>query len=154
MSILGQIGGGEGGGLDYKLIPKIGRESHDGELSQSYTKRMEKFEQQTEQMMYSGMFIRCAKHNMGGITFTCPHCKEQDPVRPQGMIRTPFGYYLCTWCYGKYRTESLDLPHVLESCCGLCLMDELLRVRAIDPKRAIDMFQGKDAKRPNHGIFK
>lgn len=164
-----QIGGGPVGGpvggdgapaggpgeIDYSLLPKIGREAAPGELAKTYTQRMEAFEQRAEQVSYSGAFIRCDTHKMGAVTFTCPHCKEQDPVNPQGMIRTPYGYYLCQHCYGQYKLSALDLPQVLQTCCGLCLMDEFMRVRErVGPKKCVDMYQGKDAKKINQGLFK
>ena len=129
--------------IDYKFLPKTGREYNPND-KRSYDEQLREAEQQYEQASYSGAFLRCERHGPAPIIFACGHCAEQDPVHPQGLVLTPYRYYLCKHCYNKHQLKTLDFNTELKTTCWNCILAEWDRIKKIDPSKLKDF--SKEAK--------
>ncbi len=139
--------------LDYTQLPNVGRD-YDPNLKMSYEEQLKIHETRAQQAYSSQGFVHCPTHGQGKIVFACAHCAEQDPVHPRGMIFSPFKYFLCNDCYGEYRLHSFDFAHKLAVTCYFCIVETWQRIVQDDPKKCVNMFEGPDAIKPNHGLFK
>jgi hypothetical protein len=138
--------------IDYSQLPRTGREDqnkYDGTgIVKSYATQVEEFTKIAEQVSYAGTIQRCETHGMAKVIFACDHCEHQDPVHPNGMIMTPYRYFLCNRCYAKHQLMSLDFAHELKTRCWNCILDEWSRIKLINPTILHD-WQDK----PNRGSF-
>jgi hypothetical protein len=138
--------------LDYSKLPKTGREDmnrYDGtQIAKPYSQQVEEFSQRAENTAYSGAFLRCEVHQMGKVVFACDHCEHQDEVHPDGMIFTPYRYFICNKCYAKHQLMSLNFQYELKTRCWNCILDECMRLKNIDPKLVRDW-----SDKPHRGLY-
>jgi len=125
---------------DYSGLPRTGRECRPGESVQGYQERLDQMNQSAAFMAYSAAVVACPKnkHFPGKAVFSCDHCHNQDPVHPDGVIRSPFFYFLCKTCYTRHMSRKLDLAYKLKTSCLQCIQDEITRIKAIDPGKFQD----------------
>ena len=121
---------------DYSQLPKTGREV-DPAVKNYHEQQENMLNQQANFLSYASFGVRCTqgKHFPAKAVFACDHCVQQDPIKPDGMVFTPYKYYLCNKCYFKHRTSSLDLPRVLKTYCWNCILEEAQRINLIDPSK-------------------
>lgn len=100
----------------------------------TYEEQVAAFNAQAEMACYSRACVRCEKHGQASIIFACDHCHEQDPVRPIGIIFTPFRYFICNGCYRSYQLGRLNFWLELKVRCWPCILDEWNRIDKINPK--------------------
>lgn len=124
-------------GLDYNQLPRTGP---DPNLSpEEYQRQVDDMHNRTQEC-YSRWVTECLRglHKPAQAIFSCGHCKEQDEMHPNGMIFTPFKYYLCMRCYKQHMYRKLDLNWKLFIDCRQCIMNEWERVKKIDPSKVRD----------------
>jgi hypothetical protein len=128
--------------LDYKSLPMADRKPDPNLSPEEYQQQLDEMHSKTQQM-YMMCVTECVRglHKPAQAVFSCGHCKEQDPVHPNGMIFTPFKYYLCNHCYDKHRVRKLDLAYKLIVDCHQCIKNEWERVKKIDPTKVRDFLK-------------
>ena len=127
-------------GLEYNQLPKVRHQPVDPNISPAeYQRQVDEMHSSTQDC-YSRWVVQCVRglHKPGQAVFSCGHCKEQDQVHPDGMIFTPFKYYLCMRCYKQHMFRKLELRTKLIIDCRQCIMLEWDRVRKIDPNKVKD----------------
>jgi hypothetical protein len=119
--------------FDYSKLPKTGRE-YDPASGMSPDEHFERLQRVAQHEAYAGRTIKCPKnqHWPGNLVFACPHCATQDEQHPQGMILTPYMYYICTSCYTRSRDRKVDFSRLLETNCWECILAEWERISHID----------------------
>ena len=127
------------GRLDYENLPNQNN-PFPGESPAEYERRLERTKQTAQSTFYSGAVQKCSKnkHFPGKVVFACDHCETQDPVHPNGIIFSPFKYFLCMRCYQNHMVRKLDLAHILKTRCFQCITDEIARIKAINPSLVKD----------------
>jgi len=125
--------------FDYSKLPKTGRE-YDPSSGLSPEEHFDRLQRTAQHEAYAGRTIKCPKnqHWPGQLVFACAHCATQDPENPQGMILTPYMYYICNSCYRRSRDRKVDFSRVLETNCWECILAEWERVKQIDGDRVKD----------------
>lgn len=126
--------------LDYGLLPKTGREPLDPNMTpDEYERQLNNMHAKTQEA-YTMWVTECVRgeHRPAQAVFTCGHCKEQDPVHPDGMIFTPFKYYLCMSCYHRHMYRKLELNTKLMVECHQCVLKEWERIKKLDPTKVKD----------------
>jgi hypothetical protein len=98
-------------------------------------------ENSAESFMYMKIAVECVakKHWPGNAIFACTHCVKQDPIHPVGIWLMPRGYYLCKWCFEKYGHRDSTLWYEVATACWDCVIEEITRIRALDPKNFVDL---------------
>lgn len=106
----------------------------------SYADHVSASEAEMLKFMQIHRTCECPKgvHQHQRTAFACKHVIEQDPIRPNGIVRMPKGYFLCQHCVGLLERHRLQFVHEVATTCSACVWDEIYRIMQISPDKFQD----------------
>ena len=91
--------------------------------------------------MQSMAAIACAIHppKEAFPLAVCRHCKQQDEIKPDGIVYCPNNLILCFTCLRLWRAKRINIGKDIVVSCGSCVLAEVDRIRKLNSNLVVDL---------------